>query len=470
MKAVRFVGRRTCTDPVYLAACGGAGAAVIDALPEGGNVSLGFKLPPRRVQINFPDRARDLLELGVAIYIADEISRRGDAPDGWTRSFELVFPVSEPELWAEAEGSLVDMLAMLSGDQFSFRWPERGRLPLVGRHRTRLPRGCSAVCLFSGGIDSLLGAHQLLLAGKRILLVGHQADPVTASAQTALFKGLARLFPGSVHLVQTRVARSRTSSARFVLPAKVEETHRPRSFLFLSIAAAIARTVGIQELYIPENGLIALNPPLQVSRIGSLSTRTAHPVFLTRFAQLLSELDLYTGRLANPFMYQSKTDMVAAAEHSLAPLLLRSVSCARPSRHNDLGVRHCGYCVACLYRRAAMAAAGLDRPRDYAFDVFRALASCTPHAQIDFRAMVDFARRLQRSTVLERELLVLSHGSFSPEVGAHLGPEPASGYTPWTDMLFRWSEQFIDLLYSKCSPPTKAILSLPRRRVPRAGR
>lgn len=34
----------------------------------------------------------------------------------------------------------------------------------------------------------------------------------------------------------------------------------------------------INELLVPENGLIALNVPLDETRVGSFSTRTTHPL------------------------------------------------------------------------------------------------------------------------------------------------------------------------------------------------
>src|SRR6266852_896439 len=40
-------------------------------------------------------------------------------------------------------------------------------------------------------------------------------------------------------------------------------------------------------LYVPENGLIALNVPLDPLRLGSFSTRTTHPFYIARWNELL---------------------------------------------------------------------------------------------------------------------------------------------------------------------------------------
>jgi hypothetical protein len=258
--------------------------------------------------------------------------------------------------------------------------------------------------------------------------------------------------------VQTRVSRAGTDRPRFPLPDKREETHRPRSFLFLSLAACIAHSRGVGELHIPENGLIALNPPLQVSRYGTLSTRTAHPIYLTRFLGLVRGLGVFGGCLKNPFLDQSKTDMLRAIDARLHPLLLRSVSCARPARYQDRRVRHCGYCVPCLFRRAAMSEAGVDRAADYAFDVFREFPGMTPTTQADFKAVVPFAIRVAAAGEAELERLVLAHGAFSPGVGVEIGVRPAEDYTPWTGMLRRWAGPFLDYFDRAATGQVKAFL------------
>ena len=42
-------------------------------------------------------------------------------------------------------------------------------------------------------------------------------------------------------------------------------------------------------LAVPENGLIALNVPLDPLRLGALSTRTTHPFYIARWNELLAE-------------------------------------------------------------------------------------------------------------------------------------------------------------------------------------
>lgn len=464
MKFLRYVGRVSCKQKIYRDALKSRNTVVIDSLQNGGNVSFFFELNERRCEIAFPGDARDLLDLGLSVYIADEMVRRDRAKDNWTREFDFIFPAPRPQAWISGQDTLTKLIAFLSGDIARFNFLKCGRLPPLAKHHLQLEGSFDCVCLFSGGTDSLLGALSLLKAKKSVLLVGHQADSVTSGAQTALAKLLEKLYPKKVFLLQARVARSRGENPRYTLTDKVEDSHRPRSLLFLSIAAAIAKTLGVSEIYIPENGLIALNPPLQTSRLGTLSTRTVHPTFLSLFSQLLSEVKVLTPLLKNPFIYDSKTDLIAGANSTLHPLLRRAVSCARPSRYNNLHVRHCGYCVPCIHRRAAFAPVGIDDASEYAHDVFKNLATCTLHKQADFRALVRFASRILNASAFERELIVLSQGAFSPEIGGEMGPRKTKTYTPWTEMLERWAASFSQLVDAECSKDTLTILGRPRSR------
>jgi 7-cyano-7-deazaguanine synthase in queuosine biosynthesis len=458
MNAVRYVGNDGCVEDGYAKAIASTSGGVIDTLPDG-NVTLRFKRDRRPLYVSMSPLARDLVDVAVMAYITDEMEDRACAPDWWTRAHHFTVPVREPGLWQGVAPLLTGCMKRVGGDNFSFRWMAREPIA-IKKHRVRLPRGGDAVCLFSGGIDSLMGAYRLLKEGKKLILVGHQADNITASAQSDLARSLMGLFPKQLTLVQCRVARTRAEKTRYELAQKVEETHRCRSFLFLSLAAAVAATAEVNELYIPENGLIALNSPLQRSRFGSLSTRTAHPQFLTEFTELVARLGVFTGSLRNPFLYQSKTEMLRDLPPEMVLLIKRSVSCSRASRYKNLKVLHCGYCMPCIYRRTAMIECGMDNTRDYAFDVFLHLGDVKPYQRLDFRGLIQFANRAVGASPIELEGMVVSHGFFPPEVGARLGPSPAADYTPWADMIRNWSCDFLRKMRTACSSGTRSMVGL----------
>ena len=60
-----------------------------------------------------------------------------------------------------------------------------------------------------------------------------------------------------------------------------EDTTRGRSFLFFALATFAGTGLGGEfSVLVPENGLMALNVPLDPLRLGALSTRTTHPFYM----------------------------------------------------------------------------------------------------------------------------------------------------------------------------------------------
>ena len=425
-------------------------SVMIDSLSQRRNVTASFDMYGGRegpLQMRWPPKTRDLFDLAALVYMADELSAR---PVTWNREIDLYVPVENVEIWQGVGNELEALLKFLTGDEFGVAWSPGRRLPPLGSHNLTLPTGCyDSVCLFSGGLDSLTGACKLLGEGRRVLLVGHRSDGQASAAQYELYRALQARFGQQVDLVQCSLARSRINNPKFTIPGKADDNHRSRSFLFLALGVGVATAVKAEELVLAENGLIALNPPLGPSRVGSLTTRTAHPRFLLDFVRFVRNIDAYQGRIWNPLLYDSKTDLLADFQEWQIPLIQRSISCAHATtsvRWDAVpGVRHCGYCVPCIYRRAAMIPAGLDEPRDYVNDVFEDLDSLSPKRQQDMRMLLRFARRVARSDPTQLRSLVVSHGAFPANCGNTIGPFESVNYAPWGEMLARWARKFFEI-------------------------
>lgn len=297
----------------------------------------------------------DLLTLAVMVYAADtRVSRGTHAEDGWTRQLELHVPVSDPERWGTQAELIKRMLDFLSGDRWTVRFRQRliareVLVPDIPRILTYEPDG---VCLFSGGLDSFIGAIDLLSDGRRPLLVGHSKAKDVSEPQSAAANYLAAKYRKSPPAYLKSVVRI----SKTLLPWGQEDTERSRSFLFFAIAVAAATALADElPVYVPENGFISLNVPLTKLRLGALSTRTTHPHYMALYNQLLEGLGL-GHRLVNPYQFATKGEMVRDCLDAkvLKGFAARTKSCAHPGRHKG---RHCGYCVPCIIRRASVEAA-----------------------------------------------------------------------------------------------------------------
>lgn len=277
----------------------------------------------------------DMLVVAAHVHAADtRISRFTESQDAWTREIRLVIPVSDPVRWTTAAPILVRALNFLTGDRWDFGFRERakGYIKLVPSAEPDLiPAPFDGVSLFSGGLDSLIGAIDDLNAGETPLLVSHAGEGLVSKSQEQCFDGLKASYKSSA-FDRLRVWMSFDSG--LVEDVGSEDTTRGRSFLFFSLGVAAGTALGRDfVLKVPENGLIALNVPLDRLRLGALSTRTTHPFYMARWNDLLRALGV-GGKVENPYWNKTKGEMVAQCANpallkQLAPL---SLSCSSPSK------------------------------------------------------------------------------------------------------------------------------------------
>jgi hypothetical protein len=305
----------------------------------------------------------DLVVLAALVNAGDtRVSRQLNAQDGWTREIDLYVPVSAADAWTQSAGSIEAMLRFLTGDRWRvfFRGRTKRTQTLVPDPKRLAIDGLTKVSLLSGGLDSLVGAIDLLVAAKRPLFVSHYWDSETAKAQSYILERLeSRFGKDTFKSLRVRLGFDKNHLAT----GETENTQRGRSFLFYSLATLAASAIkGHTFVDIPENGLIALNVPLDPLRFGALSTRTAHPHFIASMQRIIDAIGLKVA-LGNPYRHMTKGEMITSCADRpfLEKIAANSMSCSSPAkaRYKKLSPRHCGYCVPCLIRRASLAA-GLD--------------------------------------------------------------------------------------------------------------
>ncbi|WP_198155194.1 Qat anti-phage system QueC-like protein QatC [Candidatus Burkholderia verschuerenii] len=301
------------------------------------------------------------LSLSLAVAAADTFADRSEAADGWAREINLVVALADPERWRPAQSLLEKALRFLSGDQWSLRFVEGGR-PLPAP-RTRVSNklvlaDCRSACLFWGGLDSAIGMLDLRAEGERSVLISH-AYTHDAGRQAEILNRAGGATP--------RLALHANPTKR--LDHNNDVRMRTRSFNFFAMGALVAATLSKNylqgkavPLYVPENGLIAINSPLTNRRIGALSTRTTHPHYMLLIQQVFDAVGLPV-RLHNPYATLTKGEMIAecADQGALRSFVSRTVSCGKWKRS---GIQ-CGRCVPCLIRRASLYHAGWEDQTEY---------------------------------------------------------------------------------------------------------
>ncbi|WP_417425941.1 Qat anti-phage system QueC-like protein QatC [Hoeflea sp.] len=365
--------------------------------PRSGAASIGGKLvlAVRRLGVVIEPKAFDFLSIALAVVAADTfVSRETFSANGWTREFTLNIPLARPEVWQDVATDMERALNFLSGDRWTLSFRGDGMDPpnreaVLRHYRSHIATGSAdCTCLFSGGLDSLIGARQLADEGRTPLLVSHSYRG-DQSYQKYLAPRLGKTLP--------RFAAN--ANPVFSGHNKSDTSMRTRSLGFLAYGVVAANAVLAKkssvtavDLFVPENGFIALNAPLTRRRVGSHSTRTTHPSFLSQIQFVLDKVGLGV-RLQNRYRHMTKGEMLCEIlpNEVVAHAAVNTVSCGKWKRKS----MQCGHCVPCLIRRAAFAKAGVEDTTAYQFPDLRELWD-RPDIRDDVMAMLVATGRADR--------------------------------------------------------------------------
>ena len=158
---------------------------------------------------HLPDRVLDLLEIASYVFAADRRICRGEKDSveyhSWSRVLHFHIRVRDYDFWTSSavKACLSEAMVFMTGDSLiSFSFEPGHRTPPTGlfdHPEFSINRDPSPpkVTLFSGGLDSLCGAIDLLTeSNEKVMLVSHESRPSTVHTQRALSAALQDRFPG----------------------------------------------------------------------------------------------------------------------------------------------------------------------------------------------------------------------------------------------------------------------------------
>lgn len=287
----------------------------------------------------------DFLAFSFAVIACDKIVMRSESADGWTRKIKLTIEVYNQYKWVENKNKIEKMLKFLTGDYWEVNF-SKSDSALISTNNTKNILENDCVCLLSGGVDSLVGGIDLITSKHNPLFVS-QIVRGDSEKQINFAKelGFNNHYQWSIGKIYGNEGSTRARSLTFF------------AFALLS-STCLRNRDGNIEIHVPENGFISLNTPLGGNRIGSLSTKTTHPVYMKYLQDLWNSLGI-NAKLVLPFKYKTKGEVLEEClnKELLTKLVNESNSCGKYQRH---GLKHCGVCVPCLVRRASMLKANIS--------------------------------------------------------------------------------------------------------------
>lgn len=308
---------------------------------------LGPELPHelRKYRIIPSNTAIDFAAFAFSVVAADKLVSRADSPDGWTRMIDLTVFLCEPEKWVLGKSIIEKMLKFLTGDFWTLTFQLANGPAIQFKYKPH-NRENDCVCLLSGGMDSLVGAIDLLSEKRNPLFI---SQIIQGDAERQ--RDFASRFGENNHC-QWSIGR----------PRGPENSTRARSIAFFAYALLASSSLpgsgGFVELVVPENGFISLNVPLDANRIGSLSTKTTHPIYMSLLQEIWEAIGI-KAKITLPYRYETKGEVLKKCKDRelMEELIFATNSCGKFRRH---GYMQCGVCVPCLVRRAAFLEAGLQ--------------------------------------------------------------------------------------------------------------
>jgi len=347
-------------------------------LVAGRHFHLGLGAFGRLFWANPSRRLLDLLRIAMSVYVVDRlVRRRQQAQQGrWFRSLKLSVEVQEPDFWQNGDvlGTLTECLEFLSEDGWDVTFLKDERDPPP---RERFLPGENPfvanpplVCLSSGGLDSAagLGVRMAQNSNRPVLpvTVWHQAKQRELVERQ--YELLRKRYDGAV--IHPMIVKSAMLWDSELNGWKQELSQRCRSFLFAAVGSVVAAMSGVAAVEVFESGVGAINLPLLAGMVGSKATRGSHPHFLRLMSRLVS---LAVGReivFHLPFLEKTKGQVVGqAAALGLQELARATVSCVHYPLHVQTN-KQCGLCPACIFRRQAMAVAGVEENGVYKHNLF----------------------------------------------------------------------------------------------------
>jgi len=341
-----------------------AGENVVKLRTSGSHRNVRLDLDDVSSQLNqhVPAQLVDLVEIATLVYVADQIQHRG-ADDvesmgaHWRRRLRFEISVRDLALWRSAPvtEALVELLSFLSEDEYEFVFTQYQHPPTLDSYLTfgnGTAKAPESVILFSGGLDSLGGVVERVVAGEEnALLVTHESTTKLRARHRTLRSMIDSAVKGSPPQHITVKINKKDQQEK-------EYTQRARSFLYAALATVIARMAGLEGIKFFENGVVSLNLPLSPQVIGARATRTTHPRVLSCMRRFFSLVTGVTFNVENGFLWKTKADVVRGlVDAGFGSMIPWSTSCTHTWTFSN-AKPHCGECSQCIDRRFAVLAGG----------------------------------------------------------------------------------------------------------------
>lgn len=211
------------------------------------------------------------------------------------------------------------------------------------------------IALLSGGLDSFTGTY--FNKNKKTKFIGFNLQNPEGKSQSLIKE-----------FIKQKNYNSKFNLYELKNMNKITLTQRTRSLFFFGLGIVEAYMSNINKLNIYENGVMSLNPPIDLSRT---TTKTTHPKTIYLFNEILKELGLNM-EVENTCINKTKAEMVGELEKDYVDFIKNTVTCGVGRMNvsfDNSKYTHCGACVPCILRKITLSALDLENVDDSKYQI-----------------------------------------------------------------------------------------------------
>lgn len=327
--------------------------------------------------------AADLIDFASAVYQIERLIRMGRTTP--PRLFELTMPLRVPDAWGkETIKTAKEILLLLGNAEWSLEF-HPGLRAAVPEFQSNDERLVNQVVLFSGGMDSTCGLASIQEEVAWTQLVSFYTRQKTQQIEIASNLGFGAP-------LQWRMDWNTEAGQ------KRGRTFYYRSFLFLSLAAAVAESWGARKILQFENGILASSIPPSPAW---MMTKHSHPQLHKLASKYFSTLFGEEWKVENPFLHRTKRQCFDEAAKSIGEKKARAIikktdTCWFQWSNHVFGYAKkpglaCGVCIPCIIRRTAL----MDKA--YKWDLRKDSKRNNPKLGVAFRSYFLFTEKIAKT-------------------------------------------------------------------------
>ena len=296
---------------------------------------------------------------------------------------KLVFETANRNWWKSIKENLEEIYYFLTGNSINIEFKEISQITL---EYVQKESEYDYLSLFSGGLDSLIGALYLDKKDERFIL-SHTMTSSNMFGKTKVLYNSSEILKNYPFINITTQFKSK------ILKPVSPQT---RTLLFILNSIPICEYFGISEIKIFENIALMINPPISIY---SIPTKTTRPEVIFALNKIFEKYLSFKLKIDLSFRFYTKAEMIAGFKEK-EEIMKKSYSCFAYRGKKKM----CGICYGCFIRIVSLAANSIFESENYISDIFKYKKYPKDNKKYDILLIIEELLDFCKKNILEEDI------------------------------------------------------------------